>query len=249
VGERRTFPRAHSARARIAPRKHSEIGLLHGARNIVEMGNKEGKGDGFNGVRFDLEAESTGAGGDRNEGPASENRLQPVDSLARIKVGWFFQGRGIGGRALGRLACWRSGIGECVQIRGDGAGAIHTQKDLVFSGTGNIPRDAHDILKVRVRDGFCGERVDDRKGFERSGKSVGVDLHSGNNFAELTHDFNLVGILDTGVGVGVGTDDDFEEKFVAGSVGKAGIVAVQVSCAHCSRASLAPLKDDALPSG
>ena len=71
-------------------------------------------------------------------------------------------------------------------------------------------------------------------------------MEGGNNFAELAHDFGVDGFLDAGVGIGIGIGDDFEEKLVAGTVVKTGVLAVVRSGAGGGPASFAPMEGDAL---
>src|SRR3979411_3083761 len=73
-----------------------------------------------------------------------------------------------------------------------------------------------------------------------------MDLETGNNFVEVAHDFGFVGVLDAGVEIGIGASNDLEEKFVASSARKAGVIAVEISRAHSGGASLPPVKGDAL---
>lgn len=67
-----------------------------------------------------------------------------------------------------------------------------------------------------------------------------LELDRGNDFGELAHDLEFVGGLDAGVLFGMGAGDDLEEKFVAGGVGEAGVVAVEVDRAKGHGACLDP---------
>ena len=73
-----------------------------------------------------------------------------------------------------------------------------------------------------------------------------MELEGGDDFVEVAEDFGFVGVLDAGVGVGVGGGDDLEVEFVASSGGEGGVVAVEKCGASGGGGCLTPMKDEAL---
>ncbi len=73
-----------------------------------------------------------------------------------------------------------------------------------------------------------------------------VELEGGDDFGELMEDFGSVGGLELVVAVVIGADGDLEEELVAGAVGEAGVVAVEVAGAKGGRACLDPGESEAL---
>jgi len=73
-----------------------------------------------------------------------------------------------------------------------------------------------------------------------------VDLQRGDDFVEVMENPDFVGGLDARIEIGIRAGDNFNEKLVAGVVGKDGVVAIQVAGAQGGRAPLPPVKDEAL---
>lgn len=213
---------------------------MHGARNVIEAEDKEGEGDRLSGVILDLETERARAWRDGCEASAGEVGFEFIESWTGEAV----RGRRVREWGLGGRDYRRRGIGQGIEICK--TGAIHAKIDLVLASAGNFPGNAHDALEKRVREGLDSEGVNDGEWFGRSDERGRMDLQGKNNLLEVVKNLGGVDGLDRGVRIeGVG-DDDLQEEFVAGSVGKTGIVAILISRASGSGASFSPMEGDAL---
>lgn len=136
-----------------------------------------------------------------------------------------------------------------IEVREDETRAIHAEKDLVFGSPGNIPRDAHNVLEQRVRDGFDTEGVDNGERLRRSFFRERLKLHCCDDFFQLAKNPGAVGGLFGGIGNHGDRVCNLEIKFIACAVEEGGVHTGRVVHMIGEVTRLPPMKEDAVDCG